>query len=156
MKGSFVRAARETSNFWPLFFNSRRRYMTEILRYNVKPNSIKQPITTAWTLSSQCENNSLWRYHFHSMHKNRYFVAKNVIKILSVTVETVYWARKGGGVVMWNEWGFWFLVHLSRRLKWAFLITICPLSIVVFVVVVVINFSHFHLLQTHWTNFNET
>ena len=35
-----------------------------------------------------------------------------------------------------------------------FLITICPLS---FVVVVVVNFSHFLLLlQNHWTNFNET
>ena len=45
-----------------------------------------------------------------------------------------------------------FLAHLSRRLKWAFLIKICPLS-----VVVIVNFSHFHLLlQNHWANFNQT
>ena len=45
-----------------------------------------------------------------------------------------------------------FLAQLSRRLKWAFLIKICLLSIVV-----VVNFSHFHLLlQNHWTNFNQT
>ena len=42
---------------------------------------------------------------------------------------------------------FNFLAHLSQRLKWAFLIKICLLSVVVFVVVVVVvNFSHFHLL----------
>ena len=42
-----------------------------------------------------------------------------------------------------------FLAHLSRTLKWAFLIEICQLSIVV------VNFSHFHLLlQNHWANFN--
>ena len=35
--------------------------------------------------------------------------------------------------------------HLSRRLMWAFLIKICPLSVVVVAVVVVVNFSHFHL-----------
>ena len=46
-----------------------------------------------------------------------------------------------------------FLAHLSRRLKWTFLITICPFS----VFVVVVNFSHFHLLlQNHWANFNQT
>ena len=57
------------------------------------------------------------------------------------------------------------LAHLSRRLKWAFLIKICPLSVVidvvfvvvvvgVFVCVVVVNFSHVHLLlQNHWTKF---
>ena len=46
-----------------------------------------------------------------------------------------------------------FIAHLSRRLKWAFLIKICPLS----VVVVVVNFSHFHLLlKNHWANFNQT
>ena len=54
-----------------------------------------------------------------------------------------------------------FLAHLNRRLKWAFLIKICPLSVVVVVVVgvvvVVVNFSHFHLLlQNHWDNFNQT
>ena len=37
-----------------------------------------------------------------------------------------------------------FLGHLSRRLNWTFLVTICPLSISVVVigVVVVVNFSH--------------
>ena len=53
-----------------------------------------------------------------------------------------------------------FLAHLSRRLKWAFLIKICPLSVVVVVVVVVVfvvNFSHFHLLlQNHSANFKQT
>ena len=52
-----------------------------------------------------------------------------------------------------------FLAHLSQRLKWAFLIKICQLSVVVVVVVnvVVVNFSHFHLLlQNHWANFNQT
>ena len=48
-----------------------------------------------------------------------------------------------------------FLAHLSQRLKWAFLITICPLSVVV-VVVAVVNFSHFHiLLKNHWANFSK-
>ena len=56
----------------------------------------------------------------------------------------------------------WFLAHLSQRLKWAFLIKICLLSVVVvvvvvIVVVVVVNFSHFHLLlQNHRANFNQT
>ena len=49
-----------------------------------------------------------------------------------------------------------FLAHLNRRLKWALLIKICPLSVVV-VVGVVLNFSHFHLLlQNHSTNINQT
>ena len=47
-----------------------------------------------------------------------------------------------------------FLAHLSRRLKWAFLITMFSLSVVV--VVVVVNFSYFHLLQKHRANFNQT
>ena len=39
---------------------------------------------------------------------------------------------------------------------WAFLIKICPMSVVV-VVVVGANFSHFHLLlQNHWVNFKQT
>ena len=43
--------------------------------------------------------------------------------------------------------------HLSRRLKRDFLIKICPLS----VVLVVENFSHFHLLlKNHWANFNQS
>ena len=41
------------------------------------------------------------------------------------------------------------LAHLSRRLTWAFLIDICPLS----VAFVVVNFLH--LLQNHWTNFKK-
>ena len=46
-----------------------------------------------------------------------------------------------------------FLAHLSQRIKWAFLIKICPLSFFG----VVVNFSHFHLLlQNHWANFNRT
>ena len=46
-----------------------------------------------------------------------------------------------------------FLAHLSRRLKWAFMIIFCPLSVVV--VVVLVNFLYFHfLLQIHWVNFN--
>ena len=69
-----------------------------------------------------------------------------------------------------------FLANPRQKLKWALLIKICPLS----VVVVVINFSHFHLLQhlfprgdyyemakisltefknllqNHWANFNQT
>ena len=54
-----------------------------------------------------------------------------------------------------------FLVHLNRRLKWVFLITICMLSVVVFVVVivvgVVVNFSHFCLLpQNHWASYNQS
>ena len=59
-----------------------------------------------------------------------------------------------------NNWVF--LAHLSQKLKRAFLIKICPLSVVVvvvvgFIVVVVVNFSHFHLLlQNHWVNFNQT
>ena len=46
----------------------------------------------------------------------------------------------------------YFLAHLSRRL-----IMICPLTIVVVGVGVVVNFSHFYLLlQNHWANFNQT
>ena len=53
------------------------------------------------------------------------------------------------------------LAHLGWRLKWAFLIKICPLSVVVVGdlvgVVVVVNFSHFYLhLPNHWTNINQT
>ena len=41
-----------------------------------------------------------------------------------------------------------------ERLNWAFLIKICPLSVVV--IVVVVHFSHFRLpFQNHWTNFNQ-
>ena len=39
-----------------------------------------------------------------------------------------------------------------------FLVKICPLSVIVVdIVVVVVNFSPFHLLlQNHWANFNQT
>ena len=53
----------------------------------------------------------------------------------------------------------YLLANLSWRLKWAFLITICLLSVVVVVVVfIIIHFSYFLLLllQNHWANFNQT
>ena len=54
---------------------------------------------------------------------------------------------------IWRKNTVSFLTHLSQMLRWAFLIKICPLS----VIVVVVNFSHFHLLlQNHWANFNQT
>ena len=43
------------------------------------------------------------------------------------------------------------LAHLSLEFKWDFLFKICP------VVIIVINFPHFHHLpQKHITNFNQT
>ena len=49
-----------------------------------------------------------------------------------------------------------FFAHLSWKLIWAFLIEICPLSIVV-IVGVVVNFSLFPLLlKNQWANFNQT
>ena len=55
-----------------------------------------------------------------------------------------------------KSWKFMFFNHFILSLY--FLIKICQLSIVVVVfVVVIVNFSHFHLLlQNHWTNFNQT
>ena len=52
---------------------------------------------------------------------------------------------------IWRKDTVSFLAHLSQRLRWAFLIKICPLSVIVVdIVVVVVNFSHFHLLlQNH-------
>ena len=49
-----------------------------------------------------------------------------------------------------KEWHcYWFLVHLSRRLKCTIVITRCPSSVV--------NFSHFRLLLwNHWMEFKET
>ena len=49
-------------------------------------------------------------------------------------------------------------VHLSQRLKRAFPIKVCPLSIIVDVVIfVVVNFSHLRLLlQNDWANLNHT
>ena len=47
------------------------------------------------------------------------------------------------------------LAHLSQRLKWAFLIKICPFSVVV-VVYVAINLLFHLLLQNHWAIFNQT
>lgn len=55
-----------------------------------------------------------------------------------------------------------FLAYLSQRLKWTFLIKICPFSVVVigdgFVADdVVLNISYFHLfLKNHRVNFNQT
>ena len=48
------------------------------------------------------------------------------------------------------------LTHLSWKLKWAFLIACCPLSVCPSVCLSV-NFSHFHLLLLkHWASFNQT
>ena len=79
-------------------------------------------------------------------------------KILCELKSMFYWTS-----ISWNKYLIHilctnkkkrFLAHLSQRLKWAFLINICPLSVFV---VVVINFSHFHLLlQNQWANFNQT
>ena len=64
---------------------------------------------------------------------------------------------------MWPMGPLFFIAHLSLRLRGAFLIKICPLSVVVVVVVVVVevvvNFSHFRLLlQSQWVIdiFNQT
>lgn len=51
------------------------------------------------------------------------------------------------------------LAYQGQRLKWAYLIKICPLSVVVVCVIVaiVVNFSHFHVLfKKHWAYFNQT
>ena len=49
------------------------------------------------------------------------------------------------------------LAHLSQRLKRAFLIKVCPLSIIVVVIVVVVKFSHFRLLLLNdCANLNRT
>ena len=78
-------------------------------------------------------------------------------------------AQQGSATLLVLEWlgMFYFLdgkhkFSLLHRnglmlcwLKWAFLIKLCPLSVVV--VVVVVNFSGFHLLlQNHLANFNHT
>ena len=50
-----------------------------------------------------------------------------------------------------------YILFLSspKSIKWTILIEMCPISVVV--VIVVVNFSHFHLhFQNHWTNFNQT
>ena len=49
-------------------------------------------------------------------------------------------------------------IPIISLFMYVFLNKICPLSVVVHVVVVivVINFSHFHLLQNHWANFKQT
>ena len=51
------------------------------------------------------------------------------------------------------------LAYQSKRLKWAFLIKICPLSVVVvgIIVAIVVIFSYFHVLfKNSWANFNQT
>ena len=61
------------------------------------------------------------------------------------------WCKKGKTLKNAELWkSFSFLRLLSRRLKWAFLITICQLYVVV-------KFLHFlNLLQNHWANCNQT
>ena len=49
-----------------------------------------------------------------------------------------------------------FSAYLSQSLKWAFLIIICSLSVVVVGSGVVVNFSNFLPLQNHLANFNWT
>ena len=61
--------------------------------------------------------------------------------------------------VMHTSWSAEQCIHVfgqSRRLKWAFLITICPLSVVVIVVVivvVVVNFLHFLRTEQYYFEF---
>ena len=56
----------------------------------------------------------------------------------------------------WIHAVFWFLTHLSWKLKWVFLIFSCP-SPVSPSDCLSGNFSHFHLLlQNHSTNLNQT
>lgn len=60
-------------------------------------------------------------------------------------------------LVLWIS-DFQFLAHLGQRLKWTFLIKICPLmSIIIIIIVIVIdiaclNFSYFICLRTPWPN----
>lgn len=60
-------------------------------------------------------------------------------------------------LVLWIS-DFQFLAHLGQRLKWTFLIKICPLmSIIIIIIVIVIdiaclNFSYFICLRTLWPN----
>ena len=56
---------------------------------------------------------------------------------------------------LYNYWNSVFIAHLSWKPKWAFLITCRPSSVRPSVCLSV-NFSHFHLLQNHWANFNQT
>lgn len=60
-------------------------------------------------------------------------------------------------LVLWIS-DFQFLAHLGQRLKWTFLIKICPLmSIIIIIIVIVVdiaclNFSYFICLRTPWPN----
>ena len=92
---------------------------------------------------------------------------RKISPVLNSSIEDALKERgenKNGEICMidyctsWNvkfTWNFWqnlfLLVPLSWRLKWAFLIQICPLS----TLVVVKHFLGFHLLQNHWANFNQ-
>ena len=106
-----------------------------------------------WPPLYKLQQQVLW----NPLHKSFSFVFIGIwSKLIRFTVNLFH-------LDWWKQiWIYSFLAHLSRRLKWAFLIKICPLSVVVVVVVavvvvVVVNFSHFHLLlQNHWANFNQT
>ena len=70
----------------------------------------------------------------------------------------IHSTEKTTGVAFLSFWHISYCIISSPtpKVQVSFLIEICPLSFVV-VVVVVVNFSHFHLLlQNHWTNFNQT
>ena len=70
----------------------------------------------------------------------------------------IHSTEKTTGVAFLSFWHISYCIISSPtpKVQVNFLIEICPLSFVV-VVVVVVNFSHFHLLlQNHWTNFNQT
>ena len=66
------------------------------------------------------------------------------------SIRFTLWIRFQNDMIWFKHVSFvGVLAHLSQRLKWAFLITICPLSVVVVVllvvgvvVIVVVNFSH--------------
>ena len=80
--------------------------------------------------------------HWHSPHSlNISIINFQTISILSfskISLLVIYYT---------------FFSSPELKFKWAFLIKICPS----FVIVVVVNFSHFHLLlQNHQANFNQT
>ena len=72
-------------------------------------------------------------------------------KFISRTIEPVL--IKLSTKHLWVK-GAQVLAHLSWRLKWVYLITICLFFVIV---VIVVNFSHFLLLfKNHYANFNQT